>query len=137
MSVFRPNSLTATNGLAFQGQQIASLYQQYYKNISPRLGASYSAHPPTPSSAQAYGFYFDTPNLNPFLDNRPGNAAPNGVGRQSRRSQPRSTPSPPASAVPRPPSQGQAIFPSSRQLSLHVHSNLRRLLRRSQLPPLV
>ena len=25
------------------------------------------------------GLYFDTPNLNPFLDNRPGNGAPNGV----------------------------------------------------------
>jgi hypothetical protein len=25
------------------------------------------------------GLYFDTPNLNPFLDNRPGNNAPNGL----------------------------------------------------------
>jgi hypothetical protein len=25
------------------------------------------------------GLYYDTPNLNPFLDNRPGNGAPNGV----------------------------------------------------------
>jgi outer membrane receptor protein involved in Fe transport len=77
MSVFRP-ALTATNGLAFQGAQIDSLYQRYYKSFSPRLGASYELDQNTVLRA-GYGFYFDTPNLNPFLDNRPGNAAPNGV----------------------------------------------------------
>ena len=77
MSVFRP-ALTTTNGLAFQGAQISSLYPQYYKNFSPRLGFSYSPEPNTVVRA-SFGFYFDTPNLNPFLDNRPGNAAPNGV----------------------------------------------------------
>jgi outer membrane receptor protein involved in Fe transport len=77
MSVFRP-SLTATNGLAFQGNQIGSLYPQYYKNISPRLGLSYSLTDNTVVRA-AFGWYADTPNLNPFLDNRPGNQAPNGV----------------------------------------------------------
>jgi outer membrane receptor protein involved in Fe transport len=77
LSVFRP-ALTTTNGLAFQGVQIASLYQRYYKSFSPRLGASYSLDQNTVLRA-SYGFYFDTPNLNPFLDNRPGNAAPNGV----------------------------------------------------------
>jgi hypothetical protein len=77
MSVFRPD-LTNSNGLAFQGQQIASLYQKYYKNISPRVGASYQLDSNTVVRA-GYGWYADTPNLNPFLDNRPGNAAPNGV----------------------------------------------------------
>ena len=77
MSVFRP-ALTTTNGLAFQGVQVSSLYPQYYKNFSPRLGFSYSPEPNTVVRA-SFGFYFDTPNLNPFLDNRPGNAAPNGV----------------------------------------------------------
>ena len=77
LSVFRP-ALTATNGLAFQGNQISSLYPQYYKNFSPRLGASYALNENTVVRA-AYGWYADTPNLNPFLDNRPGNAAPNGV----------------------------------------------------------
>jgi outer membrane receptor protein involved in Fe transport len=77
LSVFRP-ALTATQGLAFQGDQISSLYPQYYKNISPRVGLSYSLDPNTVLRA-AYGWYADTPNLNPFLDNRPGNAAPNGV----------------------------------------------------------
>ncbi len=77
ISVFRPE-LTSTAGLAFQGAQVANLYQQYYKNFSPRVGISYA-----PSSTTVlrlgYGWYADTPNLNPFLDNRPGNQAPNGV----------------------------------------------------------
>jgi hypothetical protein len=77
MSVFRP-ALTASNGLAFQGSQIDSLYQRYYKSFSPRFGASYAPNQKTVVRA-GFGFYFDTPNLNPFLDNRPGNSAPNGV----------------------------------------------------------
>ncbi|SFS09172.1 Carboxypeptidase regulatory-like domain-containing protein [Granulicella pectinivorans] len=77
MSVFRPE-LTSTQGLAFQGAQIDSLYPKYYKNISPRIGASYSLDDNTVVHL-AYGWYADTPNLNPFLDNRPGNQAPNGV----------------------------------------------------------
>jgi hypothetical protein len=77
MSIFRPE-LTASNGLAFQGDQIDSLYPKYYKNFSPRLGLSYSLDSNTVVRA-GYGWFADTPNLNPFLDNRPGNAAPNGV----------------------------------------------------------
>ncbi len=77
MSVFRP-ALTASNGLAFQGNQVSSLYPQYYKNISPRVGLSYSPDSATVIRA-GYGWFADTPNLNPFLDNRPGNQAPNGV----------------------------------------------------------
>ncbi|WP_263382402.1 TonB-dependent receptor [Granulicella arctica] len=77
MSVFRP-ALTASNGLAFQGVQTSSLYPQYYKNISPRLGFSYSPDSNTVLRG-SYGWFADTPNLNPFLDNRPGNQAPNGV----------------------------------------------------------
>jgi hypothetical protein len=76
-SVFRPE-LTATSGLAFQGAQIDSLYPKYYKNISPRIGFSYQFAPNTVVRA-GFGYYADTPNLNPFLDNRPGNQAPNGV----------------------------------------------------------
>jgi hypothetical protein len=77
ISVFRP-ALTASNGLAFQGAQTANVYQQYWKNISPRLGLSYALTSKSVLRA-GYGWYGDTPNLNPFLDNRPGNAAPNGV----------------------------------------------------------
>ncbi len=77
MSTFRP-SLTASQGLAFQGNQIDSLYPKYYKNFSPRVGASYAVDSNTVLRA-GFGLYADTPNLNPFLDNRPGNQAPNGV----------------------------------------------------------
>ncbi len=78
MSVFRPTLSSAVNGLAFQGNQVSSLYPQYYKNISPRVGLSYSPDSSTVIRA-GYGWFADTPNLNPFLDNRPGNQAPNGV----------------------------------------------------------
>jgi hypothetical protein len=77
MSVFRP-ALTATAGLGIQGAQISSLYNGYHKSISPRAGISYAVNDKTVLRS-GFGFYFDTPNLNPFLDNRPGNAAPNGV----------------------------------------------------------
>ena len=77
MSIFRP-ALTATNGLAFQGAQISNLYQPYYKSLDPRIGFSYALNTHTVLRA-GFGLFTDTPNLNPFLDNRPGNQAPNGV----------------------------------------------------------
>ncbi|HXS13410.1 MAG TPA: carboxypeptidase regulatory-like domain-containing protein [Acidobacteriaceae bacterium] len=77
MSIFRP-ALTATNGLAFQGAQIPNLYQPYYKSFDPRIGLSYALNTRTVLRA-GFGLFTDTPNLNPFLDNRPGNQAPNGV----------------------------------------------------------
>ncbi len=74
LSVFRPN----LGGVVYQGNQISSLYDPTWTNFSPRVGFSYQARPTTVIRAGA-GLYFDTPNLNPFLDNRPGNGAPNGV----------------------------------------------------------
>jgi hypothetical protein len=76
LSVFRP-SIGGTE-IAFQGAQISNLYDPVYTNFSPRVGFSYQARPSTVIRAGA-GLYYDTPNLNPFLDNRPGNDAPNGV----------------------------------------------------------
>lgn len=79
LSVFRPE-LGAAGGLAFQGNQIGSVYPQDWNNFSPRVGFSYS-----PNKFSGYvlrggvGIFFDTPNANPFLDNRPGNSAPNGL----------------------------------------------------------
>lgn len=79
LSVFRPG-LTAT-GIAFQGQDIDSIYGSDWNSISPRFGFSYQ-----PGGTAAgfvlrggFGMFFDTPNANPFLDNRPGNSAPNGL----------------------------------------------------------
>src|SRR5271155_2484 len=74
LSVFRPN----LGGVVYQGDQISSLYDPSYTNFSPRVGFSYQATPSMVIRA-GVGLYFDTPNLNPFLDNRPGNGAPNGV----------------------------------------------------------
>lgn len=112
MSVFRP-ALTSTNGLAFQGAQIDSLYQKYYKSFSPRLGASYQLDTRTVARA-AFGFYFDTPNLNPFLDNRPGNAAPNGVEGNPGGPNPVYTIAPTAGAKGTI-TKGVAIFPSTQK----------------------
>lgn len=74
LSVFRPN----LGVVVYQGNQISSLYDPTYTNFSPRVGFSYQATRTTVLRA-GVGLYFDTPNLNPFLDNRPGNGAPNGV----------------------------------------------------------
>jgi hypothetical protein len=74
LSVFRPK----LGGVVFQGNQISSLYDPVYTNFSPRVGFSYQAGSRSVLRA-GVGLYYDTPNLNPFLDNRPGNGAPNGV----------------------------------------------------------
>ena len=78
LSVFRPG-LTPT-GIAFQGQDISSIYGSDWNAISPRLGFSYQ---PKFIAGMVLrgggGMFFDTPNANPFLDNRPGNNAPNGL----------------------------------------------------------
>ena len=72
LSVFRPNlaSTATTGGLAVQGQQISDLYQRYFAAISPRLGITQQVNSRMVFRA-GYGWYFDTINLNPFLDNRP------------------------------------------------------------------
>ncbi len=76
LSVFRPD--LGGNGLGIQGANISNLYDPTYTNFSPRVGLSYQLGPNTVIRLGA-GLYYDTPNLNPFLDNRPGNGAPNGV----------------------------------------------------------
>jgi outer membrane receptor protein involved in Fe transport len=74
LSVFRPS----LGGIAFQGGAISHVYDPTYSDFSPRVGLSYQAAPHTVVRAGA-GIYYDTPNINPFLDNRPGNNAPNGL----------------------------------------------------------
>jgi len=76
LSVFRP--ALGGDGIAFQGGTISSIYDPTYANVSPRIGFSYQLEQHTVVRAGA-GIYFDTPNINPFLDNRPGNSAPNGL----------------------------------------------------------
>jgi hypothetical protein len=79
LSVFRPE-LTASNGLGFQGDQISEVYPSDWMNFSPRVGFSYSPGVWKGTVLRGgFGMFFDTPNANPFLDNRPGNNAPNGL----------------------------------------------------------
>ena len=76
LSVFIPSK----GGLVFQGAGIDSVYPKRYKNFSPRLGLAYQPGGRADLVVRAgFGIYFDTPNLNPFLDNRPANGAPNGL----------------------------------------------------------
>jgi len=78
LSVFRPG-LTPT-GIAFQGQDVSSIYGADWNSISPRVGFSYAPKFLTGTVIRGGGgLFFDTPNANPFLDNRPGNSAPNGL----------------------------------------------------------
>ncbi|MGA8727916.1 MAG: TonB-dependent receptor, partial [Terracidiphilus sp.] len=78
LSVFRPN-LTPT-GIAFQGQDISQIYGSDWNSISPRIGFAYQPKfAPGVVIRGGGGVFFDTPNANPFLDNRPGNSAPNGL----------------------------------------------------------
>ena len=78
LSVFRPG--LTTSGIAFQGADIGSIYEPDHTGLSPRVGFSYQ---PDWSKGTVLrggaGIFFDTPNANPFLDNRPGNSAPNGL----------------------------------------------------------
>jgi hypothetical protein len=78
LSVFRPG--LTTTGIAFQGADIGNIYDPDGTSLSPRAGFSY--HPawsPGTVLRGGAGLFFDTPNANPFLDNRPGNSAPNGL----------------------------------------------------------
>ncbi len=44
LSVFRPGTSGAVNGLAFQGAQISSLYPRTFYDFSPRVGFAYQPH---------------------------------------------------------------------------------------------
>ncbi|HZU08695.1 MAG TPA: TonB-dependent receptor [Pseudacidobacterium sp.] len=78
LSVFRPG--LTPDGLAFQGADISQVYPSDWLSISPRVGFSYQLSGNAGIVVRGgFGMFFDTPNANPFLDNRPGNSAPNGL----------------------------------------------------------
>ncbi len=78
LSVFRPG--LTTTGIAFQGQDISQIYGSDWNSISPRVGFAYQPKFSTGIVIRGgAGIFFDSPNANPFLDNRPGNEAPNGL----------------------------------------------------------
>jgi hypothetical protein len=76
LSVFDPSA----GGIVFQGAGLSSVYPKDYHNFSPRVGFAYKVGQKGDLVVRGgFGIYFDTPNLNPFLDNRPANGAPNGL----------------------------------------------------------
>jgi len=80
LSVFRPDNPNAVHGLVFQGKDIDSLFPKTTYDFSPRLGLAYQ--PSTVSGLvvrTGFGMFFDQPNLNPFLDNRPPNGGASGA----------------------------------------------------------
>ncbi|MGI4830976.1 MAG: carboxypeptidase regulatory-like domain-containing protein [Janthinobacterium lividum] len=80
LSVFRPNLAGAVNGLAFQGAQIGSLFPSAVNDFSPRVGFSFNPAAANTTVLRAgFGMFFDQPNLNPFLDNRPPNGGASGA----------------------------------------------------------
>jgi hypothetical protein len=80
LSVFRPDNSAAVHGLVFQGAGVDSLYPKTFYDFSPRVGFAYQ-----PTAAGDFvlrgglGMFFDQPNLNPFLDNRPPNGGASGA----------------------------------------------------------
>ena len=76
LSVFDPSK----GGIVFQGDGIDTVYPKNFKNFSPRAGFAYKVGQRSDLVIRGgFGIYFDTPNLNVFLDNRPSNGAPNGL----------------------------------------------------------
>lgn len=65
-------------GIVFQGDGLDSLYPAARNDFSPRIGVSYQAAKSTVVRA-GLGVYFDQPNLNPFLDNRPPDGGASGA----------------------------------------------------------
>jgi hypothetical protein len=108
LSVFVPSK----GGLVFQGAGISSVYPKDFKNFAPRLGFAYKPKESGDLVIRAgFGIYFDTPNLNPFLDNRPANGAPNGLEGNPAGGSPVDTVAPVAGATPI--VAGQPIFPAA------------------------
>jgi len=106
LSVFVPSK----GGLVFQGAGIDHVYPPRYKNFSPRLGVAYKPKESGDLVVRAgFGVYFDTPNLNPFLDNRPANGAPNGIEGNPAGGSPVDTVGP---TVAPPWQSGVAVFPA-------------------------
>jgi hypothetical protein len=65
LSVFNP----ALGGLAVVGQQVANLYPQYWKAVSPRVGLAYQPGSSDLVIRAGFGIFFDTPAIVPFMDN--------------------------------------------------------------------
>ncbi|MDR3739701.1 MAG: carboxypeptidase regulatory-like domain-containing protein [Terracidiphilus sp.] len=70
----------ATAQPVFLGDGLSSLRPHRWADFSPRAGFNYSPNWVKNTVLRGgAGIYFDTPNLNPFLSNSPGNGAATGV----------------------------------------------------------
>src|SRR5205823_701257 len=76
LAVFVPEK----GGLKIQGNGIDSIYPSDKNNFAPRFGFAYQ---PRENGSMVVrggvGMYYDTLNMNPFLDNRPPNPAADGL----------------------------------------------------------
>jgi len=76
LSVFDPSK----GGIVFQGAGIGSVYPPIYTSVSPRFGFAWQ---PTDTGdiviRGGIGLFFDTPNLNIFLSQNPGNGGAVGL----------------------------------------------------------
>jgi hypothetical protein len=80
LSVFRPTNPNAVHGLVFQGKDIDSLFPRTFYDFSPRFGFAYQPELRSGLLIRGgFGMFFDQPNLNPFLDNRPPNGGASGA----------------------------------------------------------
>jgi hypothetical protein len=108
LSTFLP---TAPAGIAVAGKDIANVYQQYWKDISPRVGFAYK--PSTNGNVVihgALGIFFDTPNMIPFLNSRATtNGGPFGIQDNPAGSNPVTSVAVDNYVI----QQGQLIFPAS------------------------
>jgi len=76
LSVFVPNK----GGIVFQGAGIDSVYPADYNSVSPRIGFAYQPKAGGNLVIRGgAGLFFDTPNLNIFLSQNPGNGGAVGL----------------------------------------------------------
>jgi hypothetical protein len=76
LSVFIPNK----GGIVFQGNGIDSVYPAQYTSLSPRLGFAWQPQENGNTVIRGgVGLFFDTPNLNIFLSQNPGNGGAVGL----------------------------------------------------------
>ena len=121
LSVFRPTNPAAVNGLVFQGNQVQSLFPRTFYDFSPRVGMSYQpAKFPGYVVRTGLGMFFDQPNLNPFLDNRPPNGGASGAESNPGGPAPVSTLSNAQEVI----TPGTLLFPTTTAYSATTNYNL-------------